>query len=77
MTPKTTEIIEINLFDQPQEEIHIEEIDKVLSGTGESMDHGRTRTISGMGESMSHGRIEDARQSNDGNPAAGANPDVS
>ena len=46
MTTKTTEITEIDLFDLPQEEIHIEEIDKVLSGIGESMDHGRTRTIS-------------------------------
>jgi hypothetical protein len=70
------EITEIDLFDLPQEEIHIEDID--LSGTGESMDHGRTRTMSGTGEGMSHGRTEDARRTNDVNPAtAGANPDLS
>jgi hypothetical protein len=48
-----------------------------LSGTAESMDHGRTRTMSGTGERMSHGRTEDARKLVDGNSAAGANPDLS
>jgi len=77
-TEITEEITEIDLFGLLQEEIHIEEIDTVLSGTGESMDHGRTRTMSGTGESMSHGRTEDARRIDDGNPAvAGANPDLS
>jgi len=46
MTTRTTEITEIDLFDLPQEEIPIEEIDIVLSGMGESMDHGCTRTMS-------------------------------
>jgi hypothetical protein len=68
------EITEIDLFDLPQEEIHVEEIDTVLSGTDESIDHGRTRTMSGMGESMSHGRTKAAHQLDDGNLTAGANP---
>jgi len=42
------EITEIDSFDLPQEEI--EEIDTVLRGMGESMDHGHTRAMSGMGE---------------------------
>jgi hypothetical protein len=67
-TDQLEEITEIDLFDLPQEEIHIEDI--VLSGTGESMDHGRTRSISGTEERMSHGRTEDARSLDDGNPAA-------
>jgi len=33
--------------------------------------------MSGKDESMSHGRTEDAHQRNDGNPAAGANPELS
>jgi len=69
------EITEIDLFDIPQEEIHVGEIDTVLSGTDESMDHGRTRTVSGIGESMSHGRTEDACRTN--STMAGANPDLS
>jgi len=71
----TEEITEMDLFDLPQEEIHIEDI--VLSGTGESMDHGRTRSMSGTEERMSHGLTEDARSVDDGNPAARANPDLS
>jgi hypothetical protein len=70
----TEEITEIDLFDLPPEAIHIEDIE--LSGTGESMDHGRTRSMSGMEERMSHGGTEDARPINDGNPAARTNPDL-
>jgi len=73
-TDQLDEITEIDLFDLPQEEIHIEVID--LSGTGESMDHGRTRSMSGTEESMSHGRTKEARQTDDGNPTARANPDL-
>jgi len=76
-TDQLEEITEIDLFDLPQEEIHIEEIDTDLSGTDESMDHGRTRCMSGTEERMSHGRTEDARRIDDGNPAARANPDLS
>jgi len=46
-TDQLEDITEIDLFDLPQEEIHIEEIDTVLSGTDESMDHGRTHSMSG------------------------------
>jgi len=73
----TEEITEIDLFDLPQEEIHIEEIDTVLSGTDESMDHSRTRSMSGTEECMSHGRTKEARPIDDGNPMARANPDLS
>jgi len=74
-TDQLEKITEIDLFDLLQEEIHIEDI--VLSGTGESMDHGRTRSMSGTEERMSHGRTEDDRSLDDGNPAARANPDLS
>ena len=73
----TEEITEIDLFDLPQEEIDIEESDTVLSGTDESRDHGRTRSMSGTEERMSHGRTKEARPIDDGNPAARANPDLS
>jgi hypothetical protein len=76
-TDQLEEITEIDLFDLLQEEIQIEEIDTVLSGTDECMDHGRTRSESGTGERMSHGRTEDVRRINDGNPPARANPDRS
>ena len=69
------EIPEIDLFDLPQEEIHIEDID--LSGTGESMDHGRTHCMNGTEDSMSHGCTQDARQIYDENPVTRANPDLS
>jgi len=49
----TEELTEIDLFDLPQAEIHIEDI--VLSRMGESMDHGHTRSMSGTEERMSHG----------------------
>jgi len=42
------EIAEIEWFDQPHEEI--EEIDTVLSETGESMNHGHIQTMGGLGE---------------------------
>jgi hypothetical protein len=71
------EISDIDLFDQPQEEIQVEEIDTVLSGTDESMDHGRARTMSETGEGMSHTRTDDARRIDDENSAAGANPEPS
>jgi len=71
----TEEITEIDLFDLPQKEIHIEDID--LSGTGESMDHGRTRSMSRTEEHMSHGCTEAARPTDDGNPAGRANLDLS
>jgi hypothetical protein len=73
----TKEITEINLFDLPQEEIHIEEIDTVLSGTDESMDHGCTRSMSGTEKRMSHGRTDEARPIDDRYPAARANPNRS
>jgi len=69
------EITKINLFNLPQEKIHIEDI--VSSGMGESMDHGRTRSMSGTEECMSHGRTQDARSLDDRNPAARANSDHS
>jgi hypothetical protein len=70
------EITEIDSFNQPQEEIHIEYID--LSRTGESMDHGCTRTMSGTGESISHGRTEDPRRTDDVNSVgAGENLELS
>jgi len=70
------EITEIDLFDLPQDEIHIEEIDTVLSGMDESMDHGHTCSMSGTEERMSHGRTEEARPIDDRNPAARANPNL-
>jgi hypothetical protein len=70
-----TEVItEINLFDLPPEEIHIEDID--LSETDESMDHGHIRSRSGTEECMTHGRTKAACPIDDGNPAARANPDL-
>jgi len=41
------EITNIDVFDLPQEELHIQEIDTVLRGTDESVDHGRTGSMSG------------------------------
>jgi len=67
------EITEIDLFDQPQQEVHVEDIG--LSEMGEYMDHGRTHTMSGTGESMSHGRTDDARPTNPA--AAGTHPELS
>src|SRR5258705_11234891 len=75
-TENTEEITEIDLLDLPPK-IYIEENDIVWSATGESMDLGHTRSMSGMGESMSHGRTEDARQTNNGNPSARPNHDLS
>jgi hypothetical protein len=70
-----TELItEIDLFNLPQEEIHIDDID--LSETDESMDHGHTRSRSGTEECMTHGRTKAACPIDDGNPAARANPDL-
>jgi hypothetical protein len=76
-TDQVEEITEIDLFDLSHEEIHIEEIDTVLSGTDESMDHGRTRSMSGTEECMSHGRAEDTCRIDDRDPPARANPDLS
>lgn len=69
---KTQNSGEINLVDTLQEEIHIEDVG--FSVTGESVNHGRARSMSGMGESMSHGRQEDARRTIPA--AARANPDL-
>jgi len=70
------EITEINFFDLPQEVIHIEEIDIVLSGTNESIEDGRTRSMSVMEELMSHGRTKHGGSINDGNHTVRAHPDL-
>jgi len=76
-THQLEESSEIDLFDLPQEDIHIEEIDTVSSGMDESMDHGHTRSTSRTEERMSHGRTEDARRIDNHNPAAWPNSELS
>ena len=71
----TEEITEIDLFDLLQEEIPIPDI--VSSATGESMDHGRTRSMSGTEQCMTDGRTHNGRSLGDRNPAARANSDFS